>query len=97
MKSFLLLALLSAAAAPAYAQRASATLDCKPTGRDFVYDCAIALSRSGKPLTGAQVTLGADMPSMPMAHNVRPSKAVPFSSNPQPFWVGRETGSTHFF
>ena len=81
MKSFLLLALLSAAAAPAFAQRASATLDCKPTGRDFVYDCAIALSRSGKPLSGAQVTLGADMPSMPMAHNVRPSKAVP-GANP---------------
>jgi len=64
-------------ALPVHAQRAQADLECKATGADFVYDCTIRLSRAGQPLPGAQVTLGADMPSMPMAHNVRPSKAVP--------------------
>ena len=69
--------LLLLAALPVHAQRAQADLECKATGTDFVYDCTLRLSRAGQPLPGAQVTLGADMPSMPMAHNVRPSKAVP--------------------
>ena len=30
-------------------------------------------------MTGVEVTVGADMPSMPMAHNVKPVKAVPGS------------------
>jgi hypothetical protein len=42
-----------------------------------VYDCTIHLTRGGEPLSGAQVTVGADMPSMPMAHNTRPVKARP--------------------
>src|SRR6266851_10060744 len=33
--------------------------------------------RSGEALTGVDVTVGADMPSMPMAHNVKPAKAMP--------------------
>ena len=52
-------------------------LTCKPTKADFIYDCAIKLSRGGQPLSGAIVTVGADMPSMPMAHNVKPVKAKP--------------------
>lgn len=59
------------------AQTPRAQLDCKPTGEDFVYDCTVMLMRGGQPLQGAQVTVGADMPSMPMAHNVRPAKAQP--------------------
>ncbi|MDX1374116.1 MAG: FixH family protein [Burkholderiales bacterium] len=55
----------------------SAEVDCKSTGEDFVYDCTIRLSRDGRPLTGVEVSVGADMPSMPMAHNVRPAKATP--------------------
>ena len=61
----------------AFAQRPVAKLDCKYTGTDFVYDCTIFLSRSGEPLAGAQVTMGADMPSMPMAHQVKPIRAKP--------------------
>jgi len=66
-----------AIAMPAAAQRPQASLECKSTGTDFVYDCTIRLVRDGRPLSGAQVTVGADMPSMPMAHNVRPVKAKP--------------------
>ena len=42
--------------------------------RSLVYDCIIKLSnaRTSAPLEQATVTVGADMPSMPMAHNVRP-------------------------
>jgi hypothetical protein len=70
----LILALLPA---PALAQRPQAQLACRPTGTDYVYDCLIRLERAGRPLAGAEITVGADMPSMPMAHNVRPVKAKP--------------------
>jgi hypothetical protein len=59
----------------ALAQKTEAVLDCKHTGKDFVYECRITLDRGGQPLSNAQITLGADMPSMPMAHNVKPVKA----------------------
>jgi hypothetical protein len=62
---------------PALAQAPRGELACKPTGTDFVYDCTLRLTRGGKPLEGVQVTVGADMPAMPMAHNVRPQKARP--------------------
>ena len=70
---------LALAAAPAAAQRLAADVDCKPTKHDLVYDCRIALkdAKSGQPVSGAEVSVGADMPSMPMAHNVKPVKAKP--------------------
>jgi hypothetical protein len=71
---FLILALLPGLA---LAQAPKADLRCKPTGTDFVYDCTIRVTRGGKPLEGARITVGADMPSMPMAHNLKPVKAKP--------------------
>jgi hypothetical protein len=59
------------------AQTPDATLQCTATKTDFVFECVIRLSRGGQPLAGAQITVGADMPSMPMAHNVKPVKARP--------------------
>ncbi|MGH8706095.1 MAG: FixH family protein [Burkholderiales bacterium] len=76
----LLVALGCLAAVPALAQRPRAELDCRFTGTDFVYDCVIRLARGAEPLAGAQITVGADMPSMPMAHNVRPVRAKPGKS-----------------
>jgi hypothetical protein len=67
--------ILGFAPALALGQAPKAELACKSTGTDFVYDCTIRLSHGGKPLQGAQVTMSADMPSMPMAHNVKPVKA----------------------
>jgi hypothetical protein len=69
--------ILGLAPALAIAQAPQADLACKATGKDFVYDCAIRLTRGGKPLQGVQMTVGADMPSMPMAHSVKPAKATP--------------------
>jgi hypothetical protein len=61
------------------ADRATAVVDCKPTSSKFTYDCTIKLTnaRSALPLEKAEVVVGADMPSMPMAHNVKPVIAKP--------------------
>jgi hypothetical protein len=59
---------------PVLGQKTNAKLDCKHTGKDFIYDCVIRLD---PPVEGVQVTVGADMPSMPMAHTVKPAKAKP--------------------
>jgi len=61
----------------ALAQAPKADLQCNATGTDFVFDCTIRVTRGGKPLEGARITVGADMPSMPMAHNVKPVQAQP--------------------
>jgi hypothetical protein len=75
MRRLALLALLVPHAV--LAQKIEAKLDCRHTGKDFIYDCRISLERRGEPLSGVQITVGADMPSMPMAHNVKPVKAQP--------------------
>ena len=81
-----LLALLAATATAALltgtaaaAERAKADVACQPAAKPLQYDCTIGLTnaRTGTPLTKVKVTVGADMPSMPMAHNVRPATAVP--------------------
>jgi hypothetical protein len=72
-KGALLLTLLLAMGS-ASAQRVRADMQCISTGTDFVYDCLIRLT-PGTP--GVQVSVGADMPSMPMAHNIKPVKARP--------------------
>lgn len=57
------------------ADRARATLDCKAApSPEFAYDCTLDLAnaRTNTPLDGATIVLGADMPSMPMVHNVPP-------------------------
>ena len=64
----------------AFAQaRAKADVACRPTSTALQYDCTITLtnSRTSEPLSGVTLTVGADMPSMPMMHNVRPVKAAP--------------------
>jgi hypothetical protein len=73
----LLLGLLGLAALPAAAQGTRAELDCTPTRTEHVYDCVIRLARGSAPLTGVELSIGADMPSMPMAHNLKPVKAKP--------------------
>jgi hypothetical protein len=63
----------------AHAQvRARADVACTPSAEKLHYDCVIKLadSRSQEPLSGVSLAVGADMPSMPGAHNVRPVKAV---------------------
>jgi len=73
-KAALVLILLFGSPA-ALAQRAQAEMRCDHTGTDFIYDCTFQVLRGGKPVSGLSITVGADMPSMPMAHNVKPVKA----------------------
>jgi hypothetical protein len=75
--------LLACAPGAKAAERAKAEVACAPTAAPLAYDCTIKLAdtRSDKPITGVEVTLGADMPSMPMAHNVRPAKTI---AGPEP-------------
>ena len=74
-------AILAMTITPAFAaDRARATLDCKAApSPEFAYDCTldVAHASTGAPLEGATIVLGADMPSMPMVHNV-----PPFTFNP---------------
>ena len=61
-------------------ERKAAEVQCAPVERQaLVYDCMITLKgrKSGTPIAGAEFTVGADMPSMPAAHNVRPVPAEP--------------------
>ena len=71
--------LVSFRSGPAAEVKAKAEVSCSATQKPLEYDCTIKLSdpRSGEALTGVDVTVGADMPSMPMAHNVKPAKAMP--------------------
>jgi len=62
----------------AHAQiRAKADVSCQPAEK-LEYDCIIKLAnaRTSEPLSGLTLTVGADMPSMPAAHNMRPVKAT---------------------
>jgi hypothetical protein len=85
MKRAILAALLWAMALPAAAQgqRQRVELTCQPTPTFMVYVCTIGIADpAGKPVEGADMTVSADMPSMPMAHNVKPAKATPVAGQP---------------
>ena len=61
-------------------ERGAAEVECVQVEQQaLVYDCTIALvgRKSGTPIADAEFTVGADMPSMPGAHNVRPVPAEP--------------------
>ena len=58
--------------------RVRADVSCRPGPEKLHYDCVIRLadSRTGEPRSGLTLTVGADMPSMPAAHQVRPVTAA---------------------
>ncbi len=60
-------------------ERLAADVHCTPAGERYVYDCMIMLKgkKSGAPVTGATLTVNANMPSMTMAHNVPPVTGMP--------------------
>ena len=63
----------------AHAQvRAKAEVACASAGETLHYDCVIKLAdaRSGKPISGVTLSVGADMPSMPGMHNAPPVQAT---------------------
>ena len=61
-------------------ERKTAEVECTPVEQQaLVYDCMITLKgrKSGTPIADAEFMVGADMPSMPGAHNVHPVPAEP--------------------
>jgi hypothetical protein len=72
--------LMCSAAAPVFAaDRAKTAMSCTAAGAEFAYECTleVANARTGAPIEGAKIVLGADMPSMPMVHNVPPHEFKP--------------------
>jgi hypothetical protein len=72
--------LLASGTAGAMAQqRAAADVSCTPGEGRLAYDCVAAIRDqvSEAPLEGLGVEVKADMPSMPMAHNIPPVTAEP--------------------
>jgi hypothetical protein len=72
-----LLLLMLALPGHVLAQKVDARMDCKAVNAGLIYECVVWLTQEGKPLSGAQISVSADMPSMPMAHNLKPVKARP--------------------
>ena len=61
-------------------ERKAAEVECAPVEHQaLTYDCMITLKgrKSGMPIVDAEFMVGADMPSMPGAHSVRPVPAEP--------------------
>lgn len=60
-------------------KRVRATVTCQPTDEDLAYRCTIKVAdgESGAPVTGAVLVMSANMPSMPLAHPMKPVHAVP--------------------
>lgn len=65
------------AAAPAFAQRYQAGAECAATETALAYNCTIRLTEGDAPVEGAVFEVRADMPEMPMAHNLPPVAAEP--------------------
>lgn len=63
-------------------ERSEAEVSCKATDQKLVYKCTISLTgkKSKAPVSDAELTVGAQMPSMPGAHNVRPVVAEPMEA-----------------
>src|SRR5258708_3414438 len=51
-----------------------ADMQCKSAGKELIYNCVIRLARADQPVSGAQLTVEAEMPSMPEAHKLKPVK-----------------------
>lgn len=62
----------------AFARPPAVAVTCKAAA-SLVYDCVFRLSdaKTGAPLSGAVFSVQPTMPSMPMAHNIRPVSAEP--------------------
>lgn len=65
-------------------ERPSVDVKCKATDDDFVYHCMFKVvgRKSKEPMEGVDFSVSADMPSMPMAHNIPPFKPQPVDGKP---------------
>ena len=71
------IALLALTSSARSAPRPEVDLQCVAHGSGPLLECTARVAVSGAPLNAAKLTLGASMPSMPMAHTVQPVPAMP--------------------
>jgi YtkA-like len=78
MKLIALGALAGILAVSTAAATVHADVSCRTASSTPVFDCTIRLtdSRTEQAISHARFSVSADMPSMPMVHNVRPVNAV---------------------
>ena len=59
-------------------------VECRPVEEKLVFHCTFDVmgKKSRRPIDGAAFKVGADMPSMPMAHNVKPIRPEPVAGEP---------------
>ena len=78
-----LLALLPAAALAA-GERPMVNVECTATDEKLVFDCTFDVMgrKSHRPVDDAVFKVNADMPTMPLAHNVRPIRPEPVAGDP---------------
>ena len=68
------IALLMALTVPVLAAPPTTTTSCASVDGKLKYACDVMLMHNGQPLSGADITQRADMPSMPLTHNIPPSR-----------------------
>lgn len=71
-------------AALAAGERPMVNVDCKPTDEKLVFDCTFEVmgKKSRRPIEDAAFKVNADMPTMPLAHNVKPIRPEPVADKP---------------
>ena len=65
-------------------ERPVVNVECKPTDEKLVFHCTFDVMgrKSHQPVEGAAFKVTADMPSMPLAHNVKPIRPEPVAGKP---------------
>ena len=65
-------------------ERPMVKVDCEPTDEKFAFHCMFEVMgrKSHEPIEGAAFKVNADMPTMPLAHNVRPILPKPVDGKP---------------
>ena len=68
---------LTMASGIAQANMAKTQTSCMPHEQALTFACMVNLSVRSKPVSNAGISVSADMPSMPMAHNMKQIMATP--------------------
>ena len=78
------LLVLVPAVALAGGERPMVKVECAPTDEKLVFHCTFDVMgrKSHQPIEGAAFKVNADMPTMPLAHNVRPVRPEPVAGKP---------------
>ena len=74
LPSIVIIFLVSIAPTVLYPMMTKSQTDCKATSKKFQYNCNVLFLKKKEPMTGYSGFVGAKMPSMAMAHNVKPVK-----------------------